>query len=138
MKVGRRILLPMYLLIPLVLIAQAPQRSRGISIHMLPKGVADLGHDKWGFTVDFRPYLKAEPEPPVLQSAGDLVLYVRKQDKSVQENGVWIVVTHPDSYSDSEKALLEDAKAACKREQIPLFICRAAELPNGWKRYDQP
>jgi hypothetical protein len=63
---------------------------------------------------------------------------VLKQDKSVQENGVWIVVTNPDAYSDSEKALLEDVKAACRRAKIPVFICRASELPSGWKRYDQP
>jgi hypothetical protein len=55
MKLCARILVPISLLIPLVLIAQAPQRSRGISIHMLPKRAAELGHDKWGFTVDYPP-----------------------------------------------------------------------------------
>lgn len=43
-----------------------PERSKGISMHLLPKGVADLGGEK-----------------------------------------------------------------------IPLFMVRASQLPNGWKRYDQ-
>jgi hypothetical protein len=46
------------------------------------------------------------------------------------------VTTHPDAYSSAEKQLLED-KLLCQKEEIPLFIARASELPNGWKRYDQ-
>ena len=58
-------------------------------------------------------------------------------DGRVQANGAWIVVTNPAAYSDDEKQFLEDIKAVCRTEKIPLFICRGAELPNGWKRYDQ-
>jgi hypothetical protein len=54
----------------------------------------------------------------------------------VQENGVWTVTTHPDAWSDTEKNLVEDVKLTCHREKITLFLCRAAELPDGWKRYD--
>lgn len=118
-------------------IATAPDRAKGISIHMLPKRVADLGGSKWGFEVDDRSYLKTESEQPVLQTPQEFLSFVRKQDTSVQENGVWIVVTNPDAYSSSEKSLLEDIKALCRKEKIPLFISRAMDLPNGWKRYDQ-
>jgi hypothetical protein len=34
----------------------------GISVHMLPKGVAELAHRPWGSTVDLRPYLKPESQ----------------------------------------------------------------------------
>jgi hypothetical protein len=104
-------------------------------MHMLPKRVADLGGDKWGLQVTYASYLKPEPTRPVIQSTEEFVAYVHKQDSSVQQNCVWIVTTHPDAYSDEEKALLEDIKASSKKENIILFVCRASELPNGWKRY---
>jgi hypothetical protein len=87
--------------------------------------------------VDYSPRLKHESSRPVLQRSADLLSFVRKQDAAVQSNGVWIVITHPDAYSEEEKALLEDVKSMCRTEQIPLFICRASQLPNGWSRYDR-
>ena len=100
---------------------------------MLPRRVADLSGQKWGFAVDFSPKLKQEDAQPVLQSTDELLEYVRKQDASVQKNGIWIVVSHPDAYSEAEKTLLEDTKVLCRKENIPLFIARAADLPNGWQ-----
>jgi hypothetical protein len=120
-----------------VAVASDPERAKGISLHMLPKRVADISGQKWGFTVDFASYLRTESEQRVLQTKDELVAFVRKQDKNVQDNGVWIVVTHPDAYSDAEKTLLEDIKSVSREQHIPLFISRASELPNGWKRYDQ-
>jgi hypothetical protein len=46
----------------------SPERSKGISMHMLPKRVADLGGGKWGFAVTYAKYLKIETEPPTLQT----------------------------------------------------------------------
>ena len=105
-------------------------------MHMLPKRVADLGGKKWGLVVTYADYLKPEPEEPVLQSANEVLVFVRKQTPEIQENGVWIVTTHPDAYSSPEKQVLEDIKALCRKEHIPLFVVRGSELPNGWKRYD--
>ena len=116
----------------------APERSKGISMHMLPKRVADLGGGKWGFAVTYAKYLKTEAEPPTLQTTKEFLSFVRKQDEAVQENGVWIVITDPDAYSETEKALIDDIKALCQKELIPLFVCRGINLPNGWKRYDKP
>ena len=116
--------------------SSAPERSKGISIHMLPKQVADLGTKRWGLVVTYAEYLKPEQEQPVLQSQSELLAYVRKQDKSVQANGVWIVTTHPDAYSEPEQKLLKEIKILCRREAIPLFIVRGSQLPNGWRRYD--
>ena len=107
-------------------------------MHMLPKRVADLGGGKWGFTVTHARYLKIESEPPTLQTPKEFLSFVRKQDQAVQDNGVWIVITDPDAYTETEKVLLEDVKALCKKELIALFVCRGKDLPNGWKHYDQP
>jgi hypothetical protein len=126
------------LLLALVSVASAvtPERAKGISVHMLPKQVADLGGQKWGFVVSYAEYLKPEESQPVLQSTSEFLTFVRKQDKLVQENGVWIVTTHPDAYSEPEKLFLNDIKALCRRESIPLFVVRGSQLPNGWQRYD--
>src|SRR4051794_10662458 len=116
----RRLLAILFLMVPLATasfaFAAAPERSKGISVHMLPKRVADLGAKKWGFVISYAEYLKPEREQPVLQSPSEFLTFVRKQDKSVQENGAWIVTTHPDAYSGSEKELLEDVKVLCRRE----------------------
>ena len=118
-------------------VAAAQERSQGISVHMLPKRVADIGGRPWGFTVDYSPRLKAASPHLVLQTAEDMLSFIHKQATGVQQNGLWIVTTNPDAYSDAEKTLLEDVKSMCRQEGIPLFICRASELPNGWKRFDQ-
>ncbi|WP_372521979.1 hypothetical protein [Sulfuricaulis sp.] len=117
-------------------VAAGPERSKGISLHMLPKQVAEIGDQKWGFVVTYADYLKPEQAQPVLQSTAELLAFVRKQDKNVRDHGVWIVTTHPDAYSESEKLLLEDIKTLCRKERIPLFIVRGSQLPNGWRRYD--
>jgi hypothetical protein len=113
-----------------LLMAITPQRSQGISMHMLPKGVADLSGAKWGLTVD--------RSSVVIQTTEEFLDFYGKQNSSIKENGVWIVVTNPAAYSDEEKSFLEDIKSLCAKEKIVLFVARASELPNGWKRYDAP
>ena len=117
-------------------LAAAPERERGVSMHMLPKLVADLQGQKCGFIVAYTAYLQPETQQPILQSAEEIRAFFSKQDRAVQQNGIWVVVTHPDAYSEPEKALLEALKALCRKEKIPLFIARAAQLPHGWQRYD--
>jgi hypothetical protein len=48
-----------------------------------------------------------------------------------------LIVTVPDAYANTELKLLTDIKTLFKKEQIPLFIARGAQLPNGWRRYDK-
>lgn len=118
--------------------AVPPDRAKGVSMHMLPKGVADLGSQQWGLVVSHAGSWRPQQQKPVVFEKAQIFLdFYRAQSDEVQQNGAWIVVTHPDAYSDSEKQLLEQVKALCRREKIPLFITRASELPNGWKRYDQ-
>lgn len=135
----RRVISALVLLILLpsmLLPAAAQERWKGISMHMLPKRVADLGGDPWGFRVSLIG-TKRVASPPVIQTAADLLAFYREQEPSVQENGIWIVVTHPDAYSQSEKDVLESVKEMSRKERVPLFICRASQLPDGWVRYDR-
>src|SRR5579859_744138 len=124
----------LFLVLPVVVLAGEPQRSQGISIHMLPKRVAKISGRQWRLSVDYSVKLKTETVQPVIQTAQELLAYIRKQGATVQENGVWIVITNPDAYSDEEVRLLEEVESLCREQRVPLFVSRASELPNGWKR----
>jgi hypothetical protein len=118
-----------------VAVAATPERAKGISMHQLPKGVADLGGRKWGFTVTPSSLLTGDAGSVTLQTPDEFLAFVQKQSASVKENGVWIVTTHPDAYSDREKDLLNQVIAVCQKSGITLFVARASELPDGWKQY---
>ena len=55
---------------------------------------------------------------------------------SVRQNGIWIVTTHPSSYSESEQATLKALSALCAERKIAIYTCRASELPEGWRRLE--
>ena len=117
--------------------SESPARERGLSLHMLPNRVASLSGAKGGFT----PTLPGgKPSANAIQTAEELKTYFRSLDKVVQDNGIWIVTTHPDAYSDEEKKLLDDVRTLCLKESIPLFICRGSKLkqPDGWRRISSP
>jgi hypothetical protein len=118
--------------------ATTPERSNGISMHMLPKSVADLAGAKWGLTVRSSPQLTMDAKSVTLQTVSEFLEFVQIQKSSVVENGVWIVTTDPDAYTEPEKKFLNEVIAACVKNKIPLFIVRGSQLPNGWKRYDLP
>jgi len=119
------------LLTTTLVIAVEPARDGGLSVHMLPDRVAALSGGHGGFTVT-NPVTKrmgktyAEP--------GELLAYFQQLPTAVRENGIWVVTTHPDSYSDKEQAKLKTLIALCVSQNIPIFTCRASELPKGWKR----
>ena len=115
--------------------AMEPERNKGISVHALPKRVAKLSGSPWGFQVSFAPYLIPEPGQPFLQSLEDVLAYVKKQDKSVIENGLWVVTTHPASYSKEEIEFQNKVKQELPKHKIPLSWARGSELHNGFKRY---
>ena len=121
--------------LPLVLVgpilAAEPRRDEGLSVHMLPDRVAKLQSSHGGFTVS-DPLTKkmgstyAEPE--------ELLKYFYRLPESTQQNGIWIVTTNPDSYSEYELLKIEKLSAISSDKNVPVFTCRAIELPHGWKR----
>ena len=115
--------------------AGEPERDKGISVHALPKRVADLSGKPWGFQVRYGEHLKPEPGQPYLQSLSDVLEYVNKQEQTVIDNGLWVVTTHPSSYSDSEKELQNKVKAELPKNNIPLYWVRGSQLKSGFKRY---
>jgi hypothetical protein len=126
------------LLLTALAVGATPERSKGISMHLLPKRVADLSGSKWGLTVSAADYLTPDAGSTTLQTGAEFRSFVRKQSSSVKQNGVWIVVTtNLEAYSKSENTFLEQVMSICAADKIPLFICRASNLPDGWKRYDR-
>ena len=116
-----------------------PKRWDGLSAHSMPKRVASLdasGKTCWGYLLSL-PGENTKPpaERTCAHTAKELVSYMKAQASTVQANGIWVITTHPNAYSPEEVADIEDLKALCKKEGIPLFVCRASKLPDGWERF---
>ena len=108
-----------------------PTRDEGLSVHMLPDSVAKFGGGHGGFTVTD----PATKRPGSTYSTPkELLAYFQQLPAAVRQNGVWVVTTHPDSYSESERAKLDELIETCVSKDIPIYPCRASDLPKGWKR----
>lgn len=114
--------------------AAEPQRAGGLSVHMLPRRVADLSKEKAGFTVSKQGGREPAKGTPTMETAQSLADYFKKLPPEIQQHGIWVVTTHPEAYSDKETKNLEKLKEICTKDAVPLFTCRGSELPGGWKR----
>jgi hypothetical protein len=114
-------------------LAQEPDRSKGLSVHMLPDRVAHIGGSSGGFVVR-----GLDGKEAIYSDAIQLVAFFQTLSVSTKENGIWVVTTSPSAYSEIERANLKTLVALCDEKKIPIFTCRGSELPNGWKRSDVP
>src|SRR5438093_505923 len=81
-------------------------RDRGLNVRVMPKQTVDAHPGQGleaGFIVgapsDWRPLLKQ----PVVQSAKEILAIFRRQPKTVQENGIWVVVPDDPFYSAQDR-----------------------------------
>src|SRR5438046_1180819 len=102
-------------------IAGEPERTKGLSVHMLPERVAQISGKSGGFTVESQTYADAT----------QLLAYFQTLSAATQENGVWVVTTHPSAYSAAERDKLRALIAQCQQRKIPVFTCRGSELTAG-------
>jgi hypothetical protein len=107
-----------------------PDRAKGLSVHMLPDRVAQIDGHSGGFTVGDSQTTYARP--------AELVAYFHTLPATTQENGLWVVTTHPSAYSAAERETLGALIALCQQQKIPISTCRGSELPTGWKRGEVP
>jgi hypothetical protein len=114
-----------------ILVAAEPSREAGLSVHMLPDRVAKISREHGGFTVT-EPATKAKGA--TYAEPKELFTYFQGLPAATQQNGIWIVTTHPTSYSEAEQAKLKALITLCGDKSIPIYTCRGSELPNGWKR----
>jgi hypothetical protein len=110
--------------------AGEPDRAKGLSVHMLPDRVAQIDGHSGGFTASDSQTTYAQPS--------ELVAYFHTLPTATQENGLWIVTTHPSAYSAAEREKLRALIALCQQQKIAVSTCRGSELSSGWKRGDVP
>jgi hypothetical protein len=111
----------------------------GIRMHQIPGSAAtplDAVKRKTGFMITFSERLKPEKTEPLLQSAAEVHAFSAKQSEEVTRNGVWIVVPPAADSTDQEKKVILEIRKAFKNGTIPLFVCEADKLPDGWARSD--
>jgi hypothetical protein len=111
--------------------AAEPTRDKGLSIHALPDRVAKIQGGKGGFTVTDPDTGRAGKTYPDVAA---LWKHFEKLPATVQQNGLWMVITNPVSYSEVEVAEQTALIERCRKSGVPIHTCRAADLPNGWKR----
>ena len=117
-----------------------PERERGINLYQMPESAAhpdDAVKRKPGFMIRFSPNLEAEHQEPFLETAGELKAFAMRQSEDVRNNGIWIVVPAPEKTTENEKRTLSEIREAFRKGGIPLFICEATKLPDGWIRWDE-
>ena len=110
-----------------------PERTKGLSVHMLPDRVAHINGDSGGFAVR-----AGDGRESLYSDAIQLLAFFQTLSRSIQENGIWVVTTSPSAYSPNERANLRALVALCNEKKIPFFTCRGSELPGGWKRSQVP
>ncbi len=105
-----------------------PLREKGLVVHFGPKTVVAGISGRFMYSVGLNGEKKSVDLPE------DLVEAFLKQDKIVQENGIWIVITNPAAYSAEENEMVNTLGSLCKQKNIVLFKARGMDLPGGWKR----
>lgn len=115
-----------------------PKRENGLSVHLVPKSAPGVfGGNKNGFMISQSYNLKPPSERPIFDTPEQLIKYFLTQPQEIQENGLWVVTTNPNAYSEDEMESTEILKKLCLEKDIILFFCRGMWLPNGWIRASQ-
>ena len=113
--------------------ASEPDRAKGLSVHMLPDRVAQIDGGRGGFTAR-----DARGIESIYVDAKQLVAFFQTLPAATQENGIWVVTTHPSAYSSTEHENLHALLELCRQKNVPVFTCRSSDLPGGWKRSELP
>ncbi len=69
--------------------AGEPDRAKGLSVHMLPDRVAQIDRQSGGFTAT------DAGGTHIYSAAAQLLVYFHTLPAAMQENGLWVVTTHP-------------------------------------------
>lgn len=104
-----------------------PQREKGLSVHFGSQEMVE-GVSPGRFIISIEDKQKA------FATAEELIKFFLNQNKVMQDNGIWLVVTNPDAYSKEEKEMLNKLEGLCKLNNIILFEARGMNLPEGWER----
>lgn len=112
-----------------------PARQKGISVHVTPQSVVKLGQNSpvvQRFIISI--YESSQPKRFYAPNALSAIETINKFDENRRLNGVWIVLTNPDSYDDEDRTEIIDLKQKLTEEGIVIFQTRAMNLPDGWEK----
>lgn len=109
----------------------APKRENGLSVHLAPESASGIaGADKKGFVVSQSKDLKPLGSRPILDTPEQLIEYFLNQPQEIQENGLWVVTTNPQAYSDDEMKSTEVLKKLCEKKIYRSFSVAACFYPT--------
>jgi len=106
----------------------APSREKGLSAHFIIKAVAaENPAYPQGFIVTGKGKMSFFKTPE------ELIRFFSQQDKEVQNNGIWLLVTNLDAYTEEDKAEEKKLEELCRQQNIKLFKSRGLDLPTTGK-----
>jgi len=111
----------------------SPERAKGISVYFSPESVVSEVNRPYiqrFLVVNFQKGIVEE----VAQTARELLGKIQRYPPAVQENGVWLLLIYPDSYSPEDEKQLAELGRLLKENGFAYYKCRASDLPKGWKR----
>src|SRR3990167_8948607 len=117
--------------------AEQPERSKGISVYFNPESVVEQAKAEHKAEHIQRFMVTNAERTSVMawdSTAQGLVEQIKYQPMELQKNGVWLVFTDPVSYTGEDMREKGELERLTKGNGIPLFECRASDLPDGWKR----
>jgi hypothetical protein len=110
-----------------------PVRDMGISVYLNPEGVVKKANKE-----NIQRFLVTDADRKSVvawdSTATGLIEKIKNQPAGMQENGIWLVYSNPDAYTDLDRSEQNKLKDLAKENGIPFFEARASELPNGWRR----
>ncbi len=110
-----------------------PQRENGVSAYLVPENIVKKVNKRY----IQRFIVKSKDGKSVMAydaTAEGLIKQIKNQSLEIQKNGLWLVITNPSAYSPDDLKELEKLNMLTKNANIPYFVCRGIELPNGWKK----
>ncbi|MDD5217353.1 MAG: hypothetical protein PHN49_01820 [Candidatus Omnitrophica bacterium] len=136
MRPFKIILTGFLLLIPLAAFGESgpsPERAKGISVYFSPESVVSEVNRPYiqrFLVVNFQKGIVEE----AAQTARELLGKIQRYPPAVRENGVWLLLIYPDSYSPEDEKQLTKLARLLKENGFAYYKCRAGDLPKGWKR----
>jgi tetratricopeptide (TPR) repeat protein len=105
-----------------------PLRAKGLSVFFAFREIAQAMDIPRGFSI--KQGSKFLPVP----DADALVGFFLKQEKTVQENGIWFLGEELSFYCDEDRLMELKLKSLCQMHGIPFFKTTNKDFPEGWKR----
>ncbi|MFA5105227.1 MAG: tetratricopeptide repeat protein [Candidatus Margulisiibacteriota bacterium] len=106
-----------------------PSRVKGLSVFFVFRQIAQPLNLPRGFSMKEGSRVLSMPD------ADALVDFVLKQEKTVQENGIWLAGEDSKFYCEEDKRMEARLKDLCLKNNIPLFIKKDKDFPEGWRRF---